>query len=56
MMPDRSGMDVLAEFGERDSETPIIMITAYGSVEVAVNALKPAPTTISPSPGTTRSC
>src|SRR5579863_5583306 len=40
MMPDRSGMDVLKEIRERDRETPIFMITAYGSVEVAVNALK----------------
>src|SRR5579872_4899902 len=40
MMPDRSGMDVLAEVRERDRETPIFMITAYGSVEAAVQALK----------------
>ncbi len=40
MMPDRSGMDVLREVRERDTETPIFMITAYGSVEVAVQALK----------------
>src|ERR1035437_9576568 len=40
MMPDRSGMEVLAEVRERDRETPIFMITAYGSVEAAVNALK----------------
>ena len=40
MMPDRSGMDVLKEVRERDRETPIFMITAYGSVEAAVNALK----------------
>lgn len=40
MMPDRSGMDVLREVRERDQDTPICMITAYGSVEVAVNALK----------------
>src|SRR4030081_2268591 len=40
MMPDRSGMDVLKDFRERDTETPIFMITAYGSVEVAVDALK----------------
>ena len=40
MMPDRSGMEVLKEFRERDSETPVFMITAYGSVEVAVDALK----------------
>ena len=40
MMPDRSGMDVLQEVRERDRETPIFMITAYGSVEAAVKALK----------------
>jgi DNA-binding NtrC family response regulator len=40
MMPDMSGMDVLREVRERDRETPIFMITAYGSVEAAVNALK----------------
>jgi DNA-binding NtrC family response regulator len=40
MMPDRSGMEVLRELRERDRETPVIMLTAYGSVEVAVRALK----------------
>src|ERR1039457_730810 len=40
MMPDRSGMEVLQDVRERDTETPIFMITAYGSVEVAVKALK----------------
>src|SRR5277367_2220863 len=40
MMPDRSGMEVLKDFRERDTETPVFMITAYGSVEVAVDALK----------------
>jgi len=40
MMPDRSGMDVLKEVRQRDRETPIFMITAYGSVEAAVSALK----------------
>ena len=40
MMPDRSGMEVLREVRERDGETPIFMITAYGSVEVAVSAMK----------------
>jgi DNA-binding NtrC family response regulator len=40
MMPDRSGMEVLREIRERDVETPVFMITAYGSVEVAVMALK----------------
>src|SRR5579885_2654738 len=40
MMPDRSGMDVLHDIRARDTETPVIMLTAYGSVEVAVKALK----------------
>ncbi|MBM3813859.1 MAG: sigma-54-dependent Fis family transcriptional regulator [Acidimicrobiia bacterium] len=40
MMPDRSGMEVLEEIRQRDRETPVVMITAYGSVEVAVKALK----------------
>ncbi|MCX7603218.1 MAG: sigma-54 dependent transcriptional regulator [Bryobacteraceae bacterium] len=40
MMPDRSGLEVLDEIRRRDRETPIFLITAYGSVEVAVEALK----------------
>ncbi len=40
MMPDRSGMEVLREVRDRDSETPVFMITAYGSTEIAVEALK----------------
>jgi DNA-binding NtrC family response regulator len=40
MMPDRSGMEVLHDVRQRDQETPIILLTAYGSIEVAVNALK----------------
>ncbi|MGD0772626.1 MAG: sigma-54 dependent transcriptional regulator [Candidatus Solibacter sp.] len=40
MMPDISGMDVLRQVRLSDTETPIFMITAYGSVEAAVDALK----------------
>ena len=40
MMPDRSGMDVLREMREHGDETPVFVITAYGSVEAAVSALK----------------
>ncbi|HVP49441.1 MAG TPA: sigma-54 dependent transcriptional regulator [Bryobacteraceae bacterium] len=40
MMPDRSGMDVLRGVRDHDRETPIFMITAYGSTETAVKALK----------------
>jgi DNA-binding NtrC family response regulator len=39
-MPDISGMEVLSEVRKKDRETPIFMITAYGSVEAAVRALK----------------
>jgi DNA-binding NtrC family response regulator len=40
MMPDRSGMEVLQEVRARDHETPIFLITAYGSIDAAVQALK----------------
>ncbi len=40
MMPDRSGLEVLDDIRKRDTETPVFLITAYGSVEVAVEALK----------------
>jgi DNA-binding NtrC family response regulator len=40
MMPGRSGLEVLDDIRARDKETPVFLITAYGSVEVAVNALK----------------
>jgi two-component system, NtrC family, response regulator PilR len=39
-MPQMSGMDVLKFVKGRDSETPVIMITAYGSVKQAIEALK----------------
>ncbi len=40
MMPDISGIQVLVEVRKKDRETPIFMLTAYGSVENAVQALK----------------
>src|SRR5579862_4948244 len=39
MMPDKSGMQVLEEIRGRDRETPVFLLTAYGSVETAVRAL-----------------
>src|SRR5579859_3349871 len=39
-LPDRSGMDLLAEIHARDSQLSIIMITAYGTVENAVRAMQ----------------
>lgn len=40
MMPDKSGMELIPEIRQRGIDTPIFLITAYGSVEVAVSALK----------------
>jgi DNA-binding NtrC family response regulator len=40
MMPEKSGMEVLRDVRERDRHTPIFMITAYGTVEAAVQAVK----------------
>jgi DNA-binding NtrC family response regulator len=37
-LPDRNGLDVLAELHERDRQLPVIVITAYGSVDNAVKA------------------
>jgi DNA-binding NtrC family response regulator len=39
-LPDRNGLDLLRELRERDAELPIIMITAYGTVENAVAAMR----------------
>ena len=40
MLPDRSGLEVLTDIRERDPHIPVFLITAYGSVEAAVQALK----------------
>ena len=39
-LPERNGIEILQEIRERDSELPVIMITAYGTVENAVNAMQ----------------
>ena len=40
LMPDRDGMEVLREIRSRDRETPVALITAYGSIPLAVEGLK----------------
>ncbi len=40
MMPDRNGLDVLKEIRQASPETAIIMITAFGTIENAVIAIK----------------
>jgi DNA-binding NtrC family response regulator len=39
-MPDLTGMDLLSEVKKMDPGIPVILITAYGSVSMAVDALK----------------
>lgn len=39
-MPEKSGMDVLAELREAHPDMPVIVFTAYASVETAVEAIK----------------
>ena len=39
-MPDMSGMELLSEVKKRHPDIPAILITAYGSVSLAVEALK----------------
>ncbi|HET9742903.1 MAG TPA: sigma-54 dependent transcriptional regulator [Terriglobales bacterium] len=39
-LPDRNGLEVLEEIRERDAGVPVIMITAYGTVENAVRAIQ----------------
>jgi DNA-binding NtrC family response regulator len=39
-MPGMSGMEVLATVHQRDAHIPVIVITAYGTIESAVEAMK----------------
>jgi two-component system NtrC family response regulator len=39
-MPGMSGMEVLRQVRERDARIPVIIITAYGTIESAVEAMK----------------
>jgi DNA-binding NtrC family response regulator len=39
-LPDQSGLEVLAQIKARDPQTEVIIITAYSSVETAVEAIK----------------
>lgn len=40
MMPSLGGIEVLRELRKREDDTPVIMITAYGTVERAVEAMQ----------------
>jgi two-component system response regulator PilR (NtrC family) len=39
-LPDGSGMELVAEIAQKHPNTPVAMITAFGNVEAAVEALK----------------
>src|SRR5512147_1356648 len=39
-LPDRNGAEILRDIRERDAQLAVIMITAYGTVENAVQAMQ----------------
>jgi DNA-binding NtrC family response regulator len=40
MLPDQNGLEILRQIKDVDPERPVIMMTAYGSVDDAVAAMK----------------
>ena len=40
MLPDRNGLDVLDDIRRLDEELPVVMVTAYGTIDNAVTATK----------------
>jgi DNA-binding NtrC family response regulator len=40
MLPDGSGLDVLAAFREKNPAVPVVVLTGFGSVQTAVQAMK----------------
>jgi DNA-binding NtrC family response regulator len=39
-LPERNGLEILQDIRERDPQLPVIMVTAYGTVENAVKAMQ----------------
>ncbi|HEX5432643.1 MAG TPA: response regulator, partial [Candidatus Angelobacter sp.] len=39
-LPDRNGLDILSDIRDRHAALPVIMITAYGTLENAVAAMR----------------
>ncbi|MBI2871363.1 MAG: response regulator, partial [Candidatus Omnitrophica bacterium] len=40
MMPDMSGLEVLKELHHKENRVPAVMMTAYGTIQRAVEAIK----------------
>ena len=40
MLPDRSGLDVLREIRRRDPDAVVVIVTAYSSIEGAIEAMR----------------
>jgi Response regulator containing CheY-like receiver, AAA-type ATPase, and DNA-binding domains len=40
MLPDEPGLDVLPKLRERDPDLPVVVITAYSSIESAIEAMR----------------
>jgi two-component system response regulator HydG len=55
-LPDRNGIELLREIRSRDPHLPIVLITAYGSIEMARAAFKSGRWTTSRSRGRTTNC
>jgi len=56
MMPGMDGLEVLDELKKVDDDLAVVMVTAYASVDTAVDAMKRARSTTSPSRSRTTRC
>jgi DNA-binding NtrC family response regulator len=54
-LPKRSGMEVLRAAVRREQAVTALIMTAYGTIETAVEAMKEGPTISSRNPSTSRS-
>ena len=55
-LPDGNGLELIAEIQQRYPDLPVAMMTAHGSVETAIEALKLGRSTLSASPLPSTGC
>ena len=55
-LPDRSGLDLLPEIHLLDPTLPVVLITAYGSIDMARRAFKSGAHDTSPNRGRMTNC